>query len=108
MPNSDAPRCSQVPPCRYVPRDHCCSYHKEILDRANVGRSTFYTHFRDNDALLVSGIHDMIRAGRAATQSPPASWRDEIFWLSLPVFSHVEQHRRNSEGRMGARGRAII
>jgi AcrR family transcriptional regulator len=35
---------------------------KEILDRANVGRSTFYTHFRDKDELLVSGIHDMLRS----------------------------------------------
>ena len=27
---------------------------KEILARANVGRSTFYTHFRDKDELLES------------------------------------------------------
>jgi AcrR family transcriptional regulator len=81
---------------------------KEILDRADVGRSTFYAHFRDKDALLVSGIHDMLRSGRSAKPAPSASRRDEVLSFSLPVFSHVEQHRRDSDGRMGARGRAII
>src|SRR5262245_49469875 len=38
---------------------------KEILDRANVGRSTFYTHFRDKDELLHSGIYEMLRSIRA-------------------------------------------
>src|SRR5215217_9115898 len=33
---------------------------KEILDRANVGRSTFYMHFRDKDDLLESGIREIL------------------------------------------------
>ena len=35
---------------------------KENLARANVARSTFYTHFRDKDALLNSSIRDVLGA----------------------------------------------
>src|SRR5512147_2322079 len=31
---------------------------KEILDRANVGRSSFCMHFRDKDDLLASGMYE--------------------------------------------------
>lgn len=81
---------------------------KEILARANVGRSTFYTHFRDKDELLTRGIHDMIRSRRPTTPSRLPSQAPDVCWFSLPVFAHVDEHRRTSEGRMGAKGRAII
>jgi AcrR family transcriptional regulator len=81
---------------------------KEILDRANVGRSTFYTHFRDKDELLASGIHEMLRAVHAA-DLPPSGKKDErIIRFSLPVFEHIHRHRQAGAAGMGTRGRAII
>jgi AcrR family transcriptional regulator len=80
---------------------------KEILARADVGRSTFYTHFRDKDELLVSGIHDMLRSSRSTTETERAR-RGDPLWFSAPFFAHIEQHRRTSTARMGASGRSVI
>ena len=81
---------------------------KEILDRANVGRSTFYMHFRDKDELLVSSIHDMLRSVHA-TEVPISGKRYErIIRFSLPIFEHIHRHRQTGAAKMGARGRAVI
>src|SRR5690348_6733672 len=34
---------------------------QDILDRANIGRSTFYAHYWDKDDLLASTMEQMIR-----------------------------------------------
>jgi AcrR family transcriptional regulator len=81
---------------------------QELLDRANVGRSTFYTHYRDKDDLLVSGIHDMLRSVSSARPSASASWQERLTWFSLPILEHHDRHRRAGELAAGKRARTVL
>lgn len=82
---------------------------KEILNRANVGRSTFYTHFADKDELLLSCIHDMLRPAQPDGRGrAPAKSQAEILWFSLPIFEHIERHRGTGQAAMGPRGRQAV
>lgn len=67
---------------------------QDIIDRANVGRSTFYSHYRDKDDLLVSGFdelaHDLNRHMLA-----PETPGDEPGHLlhSLEFFIHACENK---------------
>ncbi len=80
---------------------------QDILDRANVGRSTFYTHFRDKDDLLQIAIRDVLGATvPAATASSRRSER--VLRFSRPMFEHIALHLRAARGGMGPRSRTLL
>jgi AcrR family transcriptional regulator len=82
---------------------------KEILHRANVGRSTFYTHFSDKDELLRSCIEEILRpAHGVAREAGNARSPERLLWFSLPVLVHVERHRDGGDTVTGVReGRGL-
>jgi AcrR family transcriptional regulator len=80
---------------------------QEILDRANVGRSTFYAHFRDKDDLLQSAIRDVLRAV-TPTEAVAASRSEKVIGFSRAMFEHIEQHMRASKTGLKLRSREVV
>ena len=81
---------------------------KEILARANVGRSTFYAHFRDKDELLESALREVVRASETTRPVRATGPAEQVLRFSLPVFEHIEQYRSTADRSMDMRGQAVV
>lgn len=78
---------------------------QDIIDRANVGRSTFYSHFRDKEDLLLSGFENLRGIfEELQNQSSPetAGWN-----FSLALFQHVEEQQPAFKAVLGKQAGAV-
>ena len=76
---------------------------QDVIDRANVGRSTFYAHFQDKEDLLLSGFEHLW--AEFEKHLTAASSNNEGPWdLSLSMFQHAESQRRLYKAMAGKQG----
>lgn len=72
-----------------VERDYDRISVRDILDRADTGRSTFYAHFRDKDDLLLASSVEYLRDLFAVPLPPDAATRrTAIGWRRSTDFSY--------------------
>ena len=64
---------------------------QEILDRADVGRSTFYTHYRDKDDLFLSDVEDFFEV--CSTMLTRKQANPERLAPVAELFSHIAEVR---------------
>lgn len=81
---------------------------KEILDRANVGRSTFYTHFRDKDELLASSIENIVNSARAVPIPRSGKINERLLWFGLPIFEYHARQRAQRHGAMSPAAARVL
>ena len=84
---------------------------QDIIDRANVGRSTFYAHYVGKQDLLRSGLTNLSKhllLHQRAALAVKGSFRERGFGFSRALFEHVDSHRKVYHAIVGRQSGTIV
>lgn len=79
---------------------------QDVLDRANVGRSTFYSHFKDLEDLFLSGFENLWSLFE--THLGDRSAEKNVWHVSMIVFQHAQNYVGVYKALVGKQGGSLM